>query len=126
NSDDLDGYLSMYHASVRLHGYSPEPLDISGVVSRYRAVWASLAMPGRKSPVLTIDEAFEAKDRVVCRFTMSGVQSGPFMNVAPSGKSYVMPGITILQFRDGQVVERWSCTDRLSQLVQIGAIQIPR
>src|SRR5262245_39474471 len=88
NADDLDGYLSMYHESVRLHGYSPEPLDKSGVVSRYKAVWASLPMQGRKSPVLTIDEAFEAQDRVVCRFTMSGVQSGLFKTVAPSGKTY--------------------------------------
>jgi hypothetical protein len=27
NADDLDGYLSLYNESIRLHGYSPEPID---------------------------------------------------------------------------------------------------
>jgi hypothetical protein len=125
NEGDLDGYLDMYDASVLLYGYSPEPLDKVGVVARYRGAWANLSMPGKKGPLLTIDDVFETGDRVVSRFTMSGVQSGSFMNFSPTGKRYDLPGITILKFRDGKVVERWSCTDRLKQLVQLGVLQLP-
>ena len=125
NAGDLDGYLNMYDASVLLYGYSPEPLDKAGVVARYKAAWANLSMPGRKGPLLTIDEVFEAGNRVVSRFMMSGVQSGSFMNFNPTGKRYDLPGMTILTFRDGKVVERWSCTDRLKQLVQLGVLQLP-
>jgi predicted ester cyclase len=56
---------------------------------------------------------------------MSGVQSGSFMNFAPTGKRYDLPGITILKFHDGKVIERWSCTDRLKQLMQLGVFQVP-
>ena len=27
NARDLDGYLALYDDSIRLHGYSPEPMD---------------------------------------------------------------------------------------------------
>ena len=27
NAGDLDGYLSLYDEGIRLHGYSPEPMD---------------------------------------------------------------------------------------------------
>jgi hypothetical protein len=125
NEGDLDGYLSMYDESVTLHGYSPEPLNKAGVVARYKNIWANLSMPGKKGPLLTIDDVFEAGDRIVSRFTMSGVQSGNFINFAPTGKRYDLPGITILQFWNGKVVVRWSCTDRLKQLVQLGVIRLP-
>jgi ketosteroid isomerase-like protein len=125
NAGDLDAYLSMYDENVLLYGYSPEPLNKAGVVARYTAIWANLSMPGKKGPLLVIDDAFEAGDRVVSRFTMSGVQSGNFMNFSRTGKRYDLPGITILRFRDGKVIERWSCTDRLKQLVQLGLLQLP-
>ncbi len=125
NAGDLHGYLSMYDDDVLLHGYSPEPLNKAGVVARYTAIWVNLSMPGKKGPLLVIDDAFETGDSVVSRFTMSGVQSGNFMNFSPTGKRYDLPGITILRFRDGKVVERWSCTDRLKQLVQLGLLQLP-
>ena len=63
NDGDLDGYLNMYDASVLLYGYSPEPLDKAGIVARYKAAWADLSMPGKKGPLLTIDDVFEAGDR---------------------------------------------------------------
>jgi ketosteroid isomerase-like protein len=125
NAGDLDGYLNMYDPSVLLYRYASEPLDKAGVVARYKAAWANLSMPGKKGPLLTIDDVFEAGDRVVSRFTMSGVQSGSFMNFSPTGKRYDLPGITILKFRDGKVVQRWSCADRLKQLVQLGVLQLP-
>lgn len=27
NAGDLDGYLALYDESIRLHGYSPEPMS---------------------------------------------------------------------------------------------------
>jgi hypothetical protein len=66
NAGYFDGYLSMYDESVALHGYS-EPLDKAGVVARYKNIWANLSMPGKKGPLLTIDDVFEAGDRVVSR-----------------------------------------------------------
>lgn len=122
NAGDLDGYLALYDPSIRLHGYTPEPMDKAGVVAFYRQAWSGLAEAGRPAPKLEILDIFEAGDKVACRFVMSGVHSGEFMQVPASNARYVLPGITILAFRDGKVVERWSSADMLGLLMQMGVI----
>jgi predicted ester cyclase len=62
---------------------------------------------------------------VTCRFSVSGVNNGPFMGMPPTGKEISMDGITILAFRDGKCVERWSQADFLSLLQQVGALPQP-
>ncbi len=121
NKGNLDGYLSVYSPDIRLHGYTPEALDHAGAVAFYRdAIWG--AFPGAK---LSFEDVMEVGDRVVIRFVMTGVHEGPFMGVPPTGKAIALPGITILQFRDGKCVERWSNADMLGVLIQIGAVRSP-
>jgi hypothetical protein len=125
NGGDLAGYLALYDESIRLHGYSPEPMSKAEVAGFYQQIFASLSAKGRKSPALTIHEQFSIGDRVICRFTMSGEQNGPFMGVPATGKPYALNGITILRFAGGRCVERWSQADMLGLMVQIGAIPPP-
>ncbi len=125
NAGDLDGYLGLYDGSIRLHGYSPEPMDKAGASEFYKMIFSTLSEKGRPSPRLEILDVIEEGDKIACRFAMSGVQTGTFQNVPASGRSYVLPGITILKFRDGTVTERWSNADMLGLLVQIGAIPAP-
>jgi hypothetical protein len=47
------------------------------------------------------------------------------MGVPATSKPYVLPGITIMRFGGGTVVERWSSADMLGVLVQIGAVPPP-
>jgi predicted ester cyclase len=125
NAGDLYGYLSLYDASIRLHGYSPEPMDKAGVGEFYRMIFATLTEAGKPGPKLEILDVMEEGDKIACRFAMSGVHNGPFLNVPATGQNYVLPGITILKFRDGVTVERWSNADMLGLLVQIGAVPPP-
>ena len=120
NDGDLDGYLEMYDPTVRLHGYTPEPLDKPAVAGFYGAIFA--AFPGN---TLTVHETFTDGDRLVCRFTLTGRHDGPFLGVPATGRDIALPGITILHFRDGRCVERWSSADMLGVLVQIGAVPPP-
>ena len=80
------------------------------------------AFPGS---TLTIDEEISDGDRMALRFTQSGVHQGVFMGFPATGKTFSMVGQTILHFRDGKIVERWSTADMLSLLNQIGALQPP-
>ncbi|MFO1126735.1 MAG: ester cyclase [Methylocystis sp.] len=121
NGGDLDGYLTLYDDSIRLHGYTPEPMDKPAVREFYRMVCAALPAAGKPNPDLVIHETLESGDLLSCRFVMSGVHSGAFMNVPASGKPYALPGITILRFAGDKAVERWSCADMLGFLVQVGA-----
>jgi|GEM_PF-1976157 len=121
NAGDLDGYLALYDDRLRLHGYSPEPLDKAGTANRYRMVWPSMAAQGSPNPRLEVQDMFSSGNRLVCRFVMSGNQQGPYLEVPPTGRPYALPGMTIMDFDGDKVVERWSLTDRLAVLSQIGA-----
>lgn len=120
NAGDLDGYLDLYDDRIELHGYSAEPMDKAAVVNHYRTVWAALAADGSANPHLDIKEVLSNSDRLACRFVMSGIHQGPFMGVPATGRPYLCQGITIMRFVGPRVVERWSITDTVKQLTQIG------
>lgn len=121
NAGDLEAYLELYHPDVRVHGYTPEPLDLAGARAFYGAMWE--AFPGSTLESLDV---IEAGDRIVVRFVQRGPHRGAFQGVPPTGADIALPGITILRFgEDGRVIERWSQADLLGLLVQIGAIPPP-
>jgi len=125
NAGDLPGYLSLYDENIRLHGYTPEPMNKQAVTGFYQTIYATMAADGKANPVLEFHDVLTDGDRYCCRFTMSGVHQGPFFGVPASGKAYVLPGITIMRFAGDKVIERWSSADMLSVLVQIGAMPPP-
>jgi hypothetical protein len=125
NAGDLDGYLDLYDPAVRLHGYSPEPMDKGAATEFYRMVFAALGEPGGRPPRLEVAEVLADGDRAAVRFTLLGMHSGPFMGVPATGRPVAMSGITILHFAGDRVVERWSQADMLGLLIQIGAVPPP-
>jgi predicted ester cyclase len=121
NAGDLAGYLTLYDDSIRLHGYSPEPMGKTKAEGFYRGIWASFGTP----PPLEFHEVMTDGDLYACRFTMTGTHLGAFMGVRATGRPIVLPGLTMLRFASGRVVERWSSADFLSLLIQIGAVNPP-
>ena len=117
NARDLDGYLSLYDESIRLHGYSPEPMDKVSVRAFY-----DMILHAFDGPKLAFHDVFSNGDRLVVRFTMTGTHRDQFVGIAPTGRSVSVDGITILRFRDGRCVERWSSVDMYAWLAQRGAV----
>src|SRR5262249_27235270 len=76
NAGDLPGYLSLYDDKIKLHGYSPEPMNKAAVEGFYRQIFASFA-----SPRLEFHETMTDGNLYCCRFTMSGTHEGAFMGV---------------------------------------------
>ena len=64
-------------------------------------------------------------DVLTWRFRFSGTHTGTFQGIPPSGRSFSIPGITILRFGASRCVERWSVADFLGMMIQIGAIPAP-
>jgi len=120
NAGDLNGYLNLYDDRIRLHGYSPEPMGKDEVRRFYGAIFAAF---GR--PPLEFHEVLWQGDTATIRFTMGGTHVGEFMGVPATGTRIALPGITILRFAGGRVVERWSQADMLGLLVQLGAVPAP-
>jgi predicted ester cyclase len=83
-------------------------------------MWA--AFPGCQ---LTVDDTIAEGDQLAVRFHLSGEHHGEIMGVPPTGRAFVLNGQTVLRFRDGRVVERWTTGDLLGLLIQLGAIPAP-
>lgn len=120
NEGDLAGYLQLYAEDVTLHGYAGVGPGLANVRRFYEDFFR--AFPSSR---LVFEDVFAAGDRVACRFVVEGTHSGPFLNLEPTGRAFSLPGITILRFRDGLCVERWSQADFLGLLTQLGAVAPP-
>ena len=64
-------------------------------------------------------------DRVVVRWTQSGTQSGNFMGIPGTGRTFSIAGIDIHRIREGRMAEHWHVVDLFSLLQQLGAIPAP-
>lgn len=120
NRGDFETYLGLYADDALLHGYAPEPLDKRGIVAFYAAFGESFS--GAR---LTTHDTVAEGDRVSVRFTLAATHTGAFQGVPATGNPIQADGITILRFREGRCVERWSSLDFLTVLTQIGAIPAP-
>jgi ketosteroid isomerase-like protein len=121
NAGDLEGYLELYADDVTLHGQSPAPLDKDGARGLYTAIMAAFDCPS-----LAFEEILWAgDDACTIRYRMTGRHVGEFMAVPPANEPVDLEGITVMRFRDGQVVERHTVSDMLGLLIQIGAVPAP-
>ena len=120
NAGDLDGYLSLYDEGIAWHGYSPQPMNKDQVRGFYQGIFSAF-----DTPKLEFHEVLWDGDVASIRFTMTGRHVDEFMGVPASGTAITLPGITILHFRGGRVIERFSQADMLGLLVQVGAVPAP-
>ena len=93
-------------------GAAPDRAGLKQAVTTYRAAFSNQS--------LTIDDLIAADDKVVWRWTHRGVHSGELMGIPATGKPITFSGITIERFANGQIVERWSQTDMMGFLQQLG------
>ncbi len=120
NAGDLEGYLTLYDERIRLHGYSPEPMDKTQVRAFYQSIFRAFG-----NPQLEFHETLWSGEAAVIRFTMTGRHMDEFMGVPATGTPIALPGLTILHFSGDRCVERFSQADMLGLLMQIGAVPAP-
>lgn len=119
NAGDVDGYVTtLYHPDATFHGFPPDfRADRSGIAEFFRALRA-----GIPDATIAAQDMLTDGDRVAVRFTLTGTHSGELFGVPPGGARVDVEGITILQFRDERVAERWNRLDDVAFLGQIGAL----
>ena len=71
---------------------------------------------------ITIEDVIGEDDLVAVRLTSSATQSGEFMDLPPTGRSYTIGEIHIFRIRDGRVSEHWHQADLLGMMRQLGAL----
>lgn len=72
-----------------------------------------------------VNEIFSIGDRVVARWTGTGVHRGELMGVEPTGEPISVDAISIFRIADGQIAEEWTVWDALGLLQQVGAVPVP-
>ena len=93
----------MYDEGIRLHGYSPEPMDKVQVWGFYEGICRAF-----DTPKLEFHEVLWDGKACTIRFTMTGRHVDEFTGMPAAGTPIALPGITILHFRGGRCVERFS------------------
>ena len=73
----------------------------------------------------TVEEMVAEGDMVACRLTMSGTHQGPFMGIAPTGRSFQLNQMHFVRFRNGKVIEHRAVRDDLGMMRQLGVIPAP-
>jgi steroid delta-isomerase-like uncharacterized protein len=77
---------------------------------------------GLSDAAFTIEDMIAEADRVAVRLTAGARQTGEFMGIPPSGKSYTIGEIHIFRIRDGKVSEHWHQFDSMGMMSQLGAL----
>jgi steroid delta-isomerase-like uncharacterized protein len=113
--DKRQEYFRLYSDDIVLHGYQGIEPGLANVTQFYYAFWK--VFPDAK---VILQEIVEEGDTLVVRYVITGTQHEPFMGVAANGQRIELPGISVLHFRNGRCFERWTCSDSLLLLSQIG------
>jgi len=114
---DLDTYRTIYHPDAVLHGFAPHPIDVEGVLAGYRAFFAGF--PDIDFEVL---DTIVDGEKIAMRFRVTGTHTGEFQGIPATGRGMNVQGMTIMDFRDGKIAERWNQFDQMSLLQQLGVI----
>jgi steroid delta-isomerase-like uncharacterized protein len=71
---------------------------------------------------VAIHDIIASDDKVVGYFTVTGVHSGAFMGIAPTGKTVTYDEMAIVRIANGKIVEHWSVADTLSMMQTLGMV----
>ena len=74
---------------------------------------------------MNVEELIEEDDTLVVRYVITGTQQKAFMDATAVGQRIVLPGISILHFKNGRCFERWTCLNSRLLLDQIDGPTAP-
>jgi steroid delta-isomerase-like uncharacterized protein len=107
-----------FHAIMRT-GTRPQVIECTpesekAFYEQRRAVWGGWNV--------TIEEMIAEGDRVVVRWTSSGVHKSETRGLPPTGKRVTNSGINIFRIAEGKIAEVWDIWDRLWLWQQLGVL----
>lgn len=70
----------------------------------------------------TIEDMIVEDDRVVTRYVSTGLHTGLFIGLAPTGKRIRLDEMSIYRLENGLVAEQWCLTDDISLTRQLGRV----
>jgi steroid delta-isomerase-like uncharacterized protein len=71
---------------------------------------------------LTVEDLIADGETVVARWSCRGAHNGDLNGIAPTGKQFVLSGVSIVRFASGKMVEGWINWDALGLMQQLGVV----
>jgi steroid delta-isomerase-like uncharacterized protein len=93
-------------------GQVPGPAGYRMFFSQMRTAFPDLSVG--------LETALQDEDTIGFAYTLTGTQTGPLLQIPPTGKKVKIRGLQISKFKDGKMVERWGSSDELGLLKQLG------
>jgi steroid delta-isomerase-like uncharacterized protein len=87
-------------------------------------MFVTYAHAGFQDLHFTVDDQIAEGDKVVTRWTCTGIHQGEFAGVPATGKRVTFSAINIHRVVNNQIQEGWLNWDALSLLQQLGAIPV--
>jgi steroid delta-isomerase-like uncharacterized protein len=130
NAHDLPGTLATLHPDCRFEDLATGQRwsGHDGAAAHYRQWWTTFDVTVKRSDgqhsVWSPDD-HQGGDFYMAEATWHGKHIGPFLGIAPSGRTIVQPFVVVLTFRNGLMLGERFHYDLASLLRQIGAEPIP-
>lgn len=107
-----------FHPDVAIG--QPLPVESTGAEA-IKQLWAMLltAFPDLR---VHVEDVIEQGDKLAVRNTVTGTHQGPYMGLAPTGKSVSYGEMFVVRFVDGRVAQTWGVVDVAAQMKQLGLI----
>lgn len=120
NVGDMQTYVATLYAADAVAHYLPPglPQGHAGLLPFYNAMLD--AFPDEQ---LVFDDVVVESDRAAIRFHMDMTHQGNFNGIPATGKRVKLTGTTTMRFVGDKVVERWSETDYLGLMQQLGVVE---
>jgi steroid delta-isomerase-like uncharacterized protein len=83
-------------------------------VTLYRTAFSDLR--------LTVEDMIAEGETVVARWSCRGAHKGDLNGIAPTGKQFVISGVSIVRFTGGKMVEGWINWDALGLMQQLSVV----
>jgi steroid delta-isomerase-like uncharacterized protein len=69
---------------------------------------------------VAVEEMLQDGNKVITRARFSGTHQGEFMGIPPTGASFDIGVIDIVEFRDGAAIAHWGVMDTAAMMGQLG------
>lgn len=73
-----------------------------------------------------INDMIAEGDKVAIHLTWSGIQTGEFMGMPPTGNSFSINVFDMFRIANGKIVEHWGLMDIMTMMQQLGAMDAPK
>jgi predicted ester cyclase len=103
------------------HQYGFSPPGVEGVKNAIKSLHSAFT-----DFSMVIEDMVINDNKVWGRMTARGTQTGQFGPILPTGKTFEITVIDIMQFNDGKLIEHWGVPDRLGLMEQLGMKPPPK